>query len=73
MRNPESNVEVYALGTYEQMQLGLALDFALAHAAWAPSDAPTPEAPFNAKTVRGLLKVFGAYGRTTIIRENDKE
>lgn len=73
MRKPESNVDVYALGHYEQMQVSLALQFALQHAAWQPSDAPTAEAPFNAKTVKGLLKVFASHGTTTIIRTNDRD
>lgn len=60
-REPESTVETYELGHYEQMQLSLAL-------AWVTDPDEPPQEP-DLETLRSLAHIFQPFGTITITRK----
>jgi hypothetical protein len=66
IRGPEDNIDVYELGHFEVMQLGLALQFVMNNPHFAKECFPD----LSADWCRSFRRVFAQDGKVMIIRGN---
>jgi hypothetical protein len=75
-RDPNPNIEVFALGHFEQMQIDLALTLTAEYIENGVQDRDAIDllvTHLDLDALRGLMRIFRSHGTVQVIRTNEED